>query len=412
MRSNDFETGRAGGGGALDPAMPQGLGAVALDLGVEPTALVRLGGVGAPGHRWVEIAGGQSLVGRTFQGLESETGPGCGVFVVVPAEASGEAPSDTRLAAWRNALWPYLHLSAIYRSEDGHIVRRTADGRRSPVIGEGDLGRTAVLAGRRRLDAMSPAATVEKFDANASGWTGEPRSAGYPHFRWMRRLVGRFIAVPPGARVLDFGAGAGWVGIEAALSSRDVVLRAFDPSPELVRIATENARGAGVADFEARTGFGEAPPFPAEGEAPFDLTISSGVVSFAPNLDPWLDGLARTVRTGGDLVIGDIHPHSRGFKRRRGCKPLLPVRELNAHTREEVREGLERRGFRHVRSGAYQLTWPVPELMHLNESRLGGVLTYPLLWMNQAASRLDRAFGSPLQDHFDSWVMHLSRPNG
>jgi hypothetical protein len=85
------------------------------------------------------------------------------------------------------------------------------------------------------------------------------------------------------------------------------------------------------------------------------------------------------------------------------------VRELNAHTREAVRAALERRGFRHVRSGAYQLTWPVPELMHLNERSLGGLLTYPLLWLNRAASGVDRAFGSPLQDQFDSWVMHLTR---
>jgi SAM-dependent methyltransferase len=164
-----------------------------------------------------------------------------------------------------------------------------------------------------------------------------------------------------------------------------------------------------VRDFEARTGFGEDPPYPGDGEAPFDLTISSGVVSFAPDLERWLDGLARTVRPGGDLVIGDIHPSSRGFRRRRAAKPLLPVRELNAHTREAVRAALERRGFRHVRSGAYQLTWPVPELMHLNERSLGGLLTYPLLWLNRAASGVDRAFGSPLQDQFDSWVMHLTR---
>ncbi|MEZ6013733.1 MAG: class I SAM-dependent methyltransferase [Planctomycetota bacterium] len=390
--------------------LPVGLAAAAEDLGVRPADVLALGSGAAPGHRWLALRPDQVLVGGTFRGLDAELGPESYLFLFVPALGGTSAPDDRQLAHWRDAVWPLVHLSAVYSSAGGRTVRRTADGRRKPLEGE-PLRAAAVLAGRRRTYAMSPAATVEKFDANAQGWSGAPSSAGYPHFRWMRRLVGRFVPATPGSRVLDFGSGAGWVGIEAALGSRDVQLRAFDPSPELVRIATDNARASGVKDFEARTGFGEDPPYPAEGEAPFDLTISSGVVSFAPDLEAWLDGLARTVRPGGDLVIGDIHPHSFGFKRRRNKKPLLPVRELNAHSRELVRAGLEQRGFRHVRSGAYQLTWPVPEIMHLNESKLGGVLTYPLLWANQAASRIDRTFGSPLQDRFDSWVMHLSRPN-
>jgi SAM-dependent methyltransferase len=395
------------------------LAPIARDLGLDPARVQPVGASGAPGHRWVRVGADEAPGIDAFRGLDGELGMDSYVLVVVP-EQTGRALDEHRLAAWRDALWPLVHLSAVYRAEDGRTQRRTADGKRKtiepePLGGEPrgfesePLNGVTVLAGRRRTYTMSPAATVEKFDANAAGWAGEPKSAGYPHFRWMRRHVGRFKSAAPGSRVLDFGSGAAWVGIEAALGSRDVVLRAFDPSPELVRIATENARGAGVRDFEARTGFGEDPPYPGPGEAPFDLTISSGVVSFAPDLERWLDGLVRTVRPGGDLVIGDIHPHSRGFRRRRAAKPLLPVRELNAHTREDVRAGLERRGFRHVRSGAYQLTWPIPELMHLNERRLGGALTYPLLWLNQAASGVDRAFGSPLQDQFDSWVMHLTR---
>jgi len=386
---------------------PAWLAPIARDLGLDPLRVLPLGAARVPGHRWTSVGADDAPGGGTFRCLDAELGADAYVLVVV-REQPGRALEERQLAAWRNALWPLMHLSAVYRSEDGRTERRTADGKRRTVEGE-PLEGAAVLAGRRRTFTMSPAATVEKFDANAAGWAGEPKSAGYPHFRWMRRYVGRFVPAAAGSRVLDFGSGAAWVGIEAALGSRDVVLRAFDPSPELVRIATDNARAAGVRDFEARTGFGEDPPYPGPGDAPFDLTICSGVVSFAPDLERWLDGLVRTVRPGGDLVIGDIHPHSRGFKRRRAAKPLLPVRELNAHTREAVRAGLERRGFRHVRSGAYQLTWPVPELMHLNEQRLGGALTYPLLWLNQAASRIDRAFGSPLQDQFDSWVMHLTR---
>ena len=84
-------------------------------------------------------------------------------------------------------------------------------------------------------------------------------------------------------------------------------------------------------------GFGDAPPFPADGEEPFDVVISSGVISFAPDPDAWLEGLVATVRPGGLLVIGDIQLRSRGMQRRRGRKPLLPARELNALDDEDVR---------------------------------------------------------------------------
>ena len=38
-----------------------------------------------------------------------------------------------------------------------------------------------------------------------------------------------------------------------------------------------------------------------------------------------------------------------------------------------------------------------------------GVLTHPLLWGNRAFSWADHAFGSPLQDQFDSWILHLQK---
>ena len=48
--------------------------------------------------------------------------------------------------------------------------------------------------------------------------------------------------------------------------------------------------------------------------------------------------------------------------------------------------------------------------MHVNETKLKGLLTYPLLWMNKLMTALDGSFGSPMQDRFDSWVMHLTAP--
>ena len=312
------------------------------------------------------------------------------------------ARSDGEIAAFRNMLWPFAHVVALYRLSHRDVVRATLEKSEGLRRGSGLHG--VLLVAYRRETVLAPEATVKKFDRNAAGWNGEPGRPGYAHFRWMRRFVARFADSARARRILDFGCGAGWVGIEAALCAESAELCAFDPSPEMVRIAEENARAAGLARFVGRTGFGEEPPFPAAAEDPFDLVYSSGVISFARDRERWLDGLVRTIARGGTLVIGDIHRDSLGMQKRRREKPLLPLREMNAATREEVREALERRGLAFERWAGYQLTRPIPQLMHWSDTKLGGALSLPLLWCNKAASAT-LADKSP--ERFDSWVMRL-----
>ena len=379
-------------------------------LGQSGGTVLPLGTPGPEGPRFHVVGPEEFLVGKRLRTLDAELGVGDALYLVLMGP-----PDDARLAAWRNAIWPLLHVNQLATVKERAATVLTLGSRdQSPVDSNLEL---SVLVGRRRTHVMSADETVTKFDLNATGWDGTPGSAGYPHFRWMRRHVGRFVAprlvrqaADKQIRILDFGCGAGWTGLEAALSSPGAHLSSFDPSPEMVRITGENAARLGIKSFEGRAGFGEAPPFPGDGEDPYDLVISSGVVSFSPDIDGWLDGLVATLAPSADLVIGDINPHSRGFQRRRRRKPLLPVRELNARPREEIRRGLEARGLAHMRSGAYQLTRPIPEAMHVNETRLAGVLTRPLLMANRVATFVDASFGSPMQDHFDSWVMHLRRP--
>lgn len=317
---------------------------------------------------------------------------------------AGKRP-DHEIAAFRNELWPFAHVVALYRLSHREVVRTTLEKSEGLRRGSGLHG--VVLVAHRREIVLAPDATVKKFDRNAAGWNGEPGRPGYAHFRWMRRFVAHFADSTRARRILDFGCGAGWVGIEAALCAAQCEqLCAFDPSPEMVKIAEENARGTGIARFVGRTGFGEDPPFPAQGEEPFDLVYSSGVISFARDRDRWLDGLVRTVARGGTLVIGDIQRDSLGMQRRRREKPLLPLREMNACTREDVRSALEQRGLRFESWAGYQLTRPVPQLMHWSDTKLGGALSLPLLWSNRAASALLRD-KSP--QRFDSWVMRLHR---
>lgn len=317
--------------------------------------------------------------------------------------------SNTALARLRNLLWPAWHVVAHYSTSDTGITRVDLDGTRDLKRGVGLRG--VALIARPVAAVFAPETTVAKFDKNASGWNGNPGGPGYRHFRWMRRYVALFAQSKSARRVLDFGCGAGWVGIEAALATTPrPLLCAFDPSPEMVRLASENARGAGLERFEGRTGFGEAPPFPAAGEEPFDLVLSSGVISFSGDLERWLDGLVSTLAPGGTLVIGDIHRDSEGMRKRRAKRPLLPVREMNATVREDVRQRLEARGLRFEAWCGYQLSRPIPQLNHLSAKRLGGALDPLLVWWNERASARELASGSRFQDRFDSWVMRLTRP--
>lgn len=314
---------------------------------------------------------------------------------------------EAELAHWRNALWPEWHVNALYRLGHNGIFQVTLESTRSLNRGSGLRG--VLFVARARKSVFAPEATVEKFDKNSAGWNGEPGTPGYAHFRWMRRFVAGFAQRPDARRILDFGCGAGWVGIEAARLAHGAVLCAFDPSPAMVKLAEENARASGLARFEARTGFGEAPPFPSAGasadEGPFDLVLSSGVISFAQDRPAWLDGLARTVAKGGTLVIGDIQRDSGGMRERRATRALLPLREMNACAHADVRGMLEERGFVHAMTRGYQLTRPMPQLMHFSETRLSGALSRPLLWVNRLASALIGASTS----RFDSWVMRFTR---
>jgi SAM-dependent methyltransferase len=389
----------------LKPPRLLPLALVLEDLGLAPERLRIPGGnPGAPGDALAAVPDSA----RDPAALAAEI---CGFAATELSEAGllllelEGLRSEPELARWRDALWPLLHVGGIYELRQDGIVRRTLAGS-TRLRGATGL-RGSLLVARRGAHLLSPGATQSKFDQNAGGWNAAPGKPGYAHFRWMRRHVARFAGAQPRRRVLDFGCGAGWVGIEAALATGAAELCAFDASPEMVRHAEENARAAGIARFTGRAGFGEDPPFPAAGEEPFDLVVCSGVISFSPDHARFQDGLVRALAPGGTLVLGDLQRESRGMRRRRASRALLPIRELNARTGAELRPELERRGLRFEAARGYQLSWPMPQFLHWNETRLGGALDGPLVQLNRAAGAL---LGGGAPRAFDSWVMRFSKP--
>lgn len=302
--------------------------------------------------------------------------------------------SVQELASLRNNLWPDFHVSRVYRMSAGGKIERTDVRGSTELDVDADEGGFVICASRRQ-HAMSQSVTTEKFDGAAAGWNSDPRSAIYGHYRWMRRLLAVLARPVSGEAVLDAGSGTGWVGLEAAL--RGASLSAFDPSPAMVRFVKENAQELGV-EVDARVGFMEQAPF----DTTFDLVLNSGVISFAPDSDEYLRGLDRLVSPGGRLVIGDLNPHSAGFKRRRSQRLVLPSREMSGLPRGVMVEKLAALGYEVEWVRYYQNTSPFPELMHRSRSN---IVCWFLLQISRASSALDALLGSRAESMFDSWIV-------
>lgn len=76
-----------------------------------------------------------------------------------------------------------------------------------------------------------------------------------------------------------------------------------DMTPAMLAKARLSAAAATVTNVEFRDGFGEALPI---GDAWADVVISNGVLNLMPNKDAALREMARVLKPGGRLQIGDI----------------------------------------------------------------------------------------------------------
>ena len=144
------------------------------------------------------------------------------------------------------------------------------------------------LADRLGYEAAWLAAVPEASLAAFAG-TGNPFSVGVPQ---------------PGERVVDVGCGAGIDSlIAASLVGPSGRVIGVDMTPAMLARARGAAAAAGLANVEIREGYGEALPV-ADGWA--DLVISNGVLNLMPDKDAALRDMARVLRPGGRLQIGDI----------------------------------------------------------------------------------------------------------
>jgi SAM-dependent methyltransferase len=148
--------------------------------------------------------------------------------------------------------------------------------------------------------------------------TGRPLAAllGY-RSEWLREIPEEALAsfagtgnpflagaLAAGERVVDVGCGAGLdTLIAAGMVGPSGRVVGVDMTPDMLERARAAADSAGAQHVELRPGYAEELPVPDQWA---DVVISNGVMNLAPDKEAAFAELARVLRPGGRLLIGDL----------------------------------------------------------------------------------------------------------
>ena len=143
-----------------------------------------------------------------------------------------------------------------------------------------------------------------------------------------------------GLRVLDIGCGDGVLG--SALARRGARVTGLDTDPQMLAAAERRAQNESIELHLVR---GRAEALPFEGET-FDRVVAVTVLCFVRETDQAIKEIARILKPGGRLVIGELGRWSlwAAIRRVKGWFGAPTWKAARFHTAKELQSLLEARG--------------------------------------------------------------------
>jgi arsenite methyltransferase len=162
-----------------------------------------------------------------------------------------------------------------------------------------------------------------------------------------------------GETVLDLGSGG---GIDVILSARRVgpagTAYGLDMTDEMLTLARQNARDAGVRNVHFLKGLIEQIPLPADS---VDVVISNCVINLSTDKSAVLAETSRVLRPGGRLGISDIVAQDELTSEERAERGSYVGCIAGALSRGEYEAGLDAAGFEDI---SVEFTHQVADGMH------------------------------------------------
>jgi ubiquinone/menaquinone biosynthesis C-methylase UbiE len=139
---------------------------------------------------------------------------------------------------------------------------------------------------------------IEGYDK----WSGKYDRDSNPLIAIEEKITLELIGDVAGQQVLDLGCGTGRYCV--LLSERGAGVVGIDPSSRMLEQAKRKVTR--VNQFTLLQGTMEEMRFADE---KFDLVVSALTLSHLPDLQPTLREIVRVLKSGGRLVISDVHPY-------------------------------------------------------------------------------------------------------